>query len=467
MKQIRYTLYILLFLCFTSCGEDRTGEYYALIEDRIWIEETMKEHYLWSEHMPLIEDEDDYFTQPSTFFKNLLYKKALDGKGDSYSYMEEIKVPEETESRALYLNRTSTYGMDFELVRDPLKGTTHTMARVLHVLPGSPAEAAGIKRGDWLTTIGKKQITTDNYTALINGGAASFARDKIVINEEGKQVWQAVDTVSIGSSITMEISPFVKDTVYQINNQKIAYLVYNEFATGPQNEGSETEYHQQMKQIFAQFKAQDPDAFILDLRYNPGGFLSCAQVLGSLLAPTHAMGKDFIKMEFNQTSDTIAINYVFDPEYADANLNLNKIYILTSQYTASASEAIINGLKPYMGDENVILIGEQTEGKNVAMQSFKDKRFNFILWPVVAYVYNANNEGNYSNGFTPQYELSERNYLGEWYPLGDEREFLLKNTLSLITTGTLPDLPIEQNQTEVQSVCSSINHTKLNGSRIH
>ena len=65
-------------------------------------------------------------------------------------------------------------------------------------------------------------------------------------------------------------------------------------------------------------------------------------------------------MEFNQTSDTIAINYVFDPEYADANLNLNKIYILTSQYTASASEAIINGLKPYMGDENVILIGEQT-----------------------------------------------------------------------------------------------------------
>lgn len=143
------------------------------------------------------------------------------------------------------------------------------------------------------------------------------------------------------------------------------------------------------------------------------------------------------------------------------------LYILTSQYTASASEAIINGLKPYMGDENVILIGEQTEGKNVAMQSFKDKRFNFILWPVVAYVYNANNEGNYSNGFKPQYELSERNYLGEWYPLGDEREFLLKNTLSLITTGTLPDLPIEQNQTEVQSVCSSINYTKLNGSRIH
>lgn len=463
MKHSIYTYLFFFLIALTSCGEDRTGEFYALIEDRMWIEETMKEHYLWYEHMPVIEDEDSYFTQASTFFKNMLYKQALNGKGDSYSYMEEISQPDETESRSLYLDRTSTYGMEFELIRDPLKGTTHTLARILYVLPGSPAEKAGIKRGDWLTTIGQKQITTDNYRGLVQGGSTSFARDRIIVNEEGKQIWQAVDTVTVSPSIPMEINPFFKDTTFVVNNQKIGYLMYNEFATGPQNEGTENIYHEQMVHIFKKFKSQQPDAFILDLRYNPGGFLSSAQVLGSLLAPSHSLGKEFIKLEFNDKSDPQVVSYAFQSDYPDANLDLDKIYILTSTYTASASEALINGLKPYMGDENVIVIGEQTEGKNVAMQSFKDERFNFILWPVVAYVFNANNEGDYTNGFTPQYELSERNLLDNWYPLGDEREFLLKNTLSLITTGSMPDLPDEENQPEVQTIFSSIQGHGIQG----
>lgn len=466
MKYIQYTFLAFLTFMLSSCGEDRTGEFYALIEDRMWIEETMRENYLWYDQMPVIEEENEYFAQPSAFFKKLLYKDALDGKGDSYSYMEEIPVAdEEAKARAMYLNRTSTYGMEFELMRDPLGGTTHTLARILYVLPGSPAEEAGIKRGDWLTTIGKKFITTDNYTALMYGGTATFARDRIVVTEEGKYAWQAVDTVTVSPSITMEINPFLVNKVYEVDGQKIAYLVYNEFATGPKNESSETEYHEQMQQIFAGFKAQNPDAFILDLRYNTGGFLSCAQVLGSLLAPTDCLGKAFVKLQFNDKSNPQVVNYIFDSQYSDANLNLNKIYILTSQYTASASEAIINGLKPYLGEENVILIGDKTEGKNVAMSSFQDERFNFILWPVVAYVFNANNEGNYINGFTPQYELIERNLISFWYPLGDEREYMLKNTLSLITTGTMPDIETQE-ETEVQSLMSSVSMHTMEGIRI-
>ena len=466
MKYIQYTLIAFLTFILPSCGEDRTGEFYALIEDRMWIEETMREHYLWYDQMPVIEKEDDYFKEASSFFKNLLYKKALEGKGDSYSYMEEIPTTEEeTKPRAMYLDRTSTYGMEFELIRDPLGGTTHTLARILYVLPGSPAEAAGIRRGDWLTTIGRKYITTDNYKALMYGETVSFARDRIIITEEGEYAWQAVDTVTISPSIAMEINPFLVNKVFKNNGQKIAYLVYNEFATGPKNEGSETEYHEQMKQIFTGFKAQNPDAFILDLRYNTGGFLSCAQVLGSLLAPTDCLGKDFVRLQFNDKSDPQVIDYIFDPQYREANLNLNKIYVLTSKYTASASEAIINGLKPYMGAENVILIGEKTEGKNVAMSSFKDERFNFVLWPVVAYVFNADSEGNYINGFAPQYELIERNIISPWYPLGDEQEYLLKNALSLITTGTMPDIETKE-ENEVQTLMSSVSTRAMEGIRI-
>ena len=452
MKSLQYTLLTLLLIVSTSCGEDRTGEFYALIEDRMWIEEVMRENYLWAEDMPVIEKEDDYFQAPATFFKNMLSKNALNGKGDKYSYMEE----NQKETRVLTLDRTSTYGMEFILTSDPTGTTAHTFARVLYVLPESPAQKAGIERGDWISAINEERITTDNYKQLTQGGNVSLTRNRFTPLEEGTG-WQiSKDVLNVSASVAMEINPFLVNKVLEVDGKKIAYLLYNEFATGPNNEGTESVYDEQMKQIFAQFKSQSLDAFILDLRYNNGGFLQCAQALGSLLAPSTALGKDFVNLTFNDKADPQIIRYSFDTQYADANLNLNKIYILTGEYTASASEAVINGLIPYMGVENVILVGTKTEGKNVAMSSFKNKTHGLTLWPVIAYVSNANNEGDYSEGFQPTYQLDE-NSINTWYPLGNPEEYLLKNTLSLITTGTLSDESTTDNG-ESKTIRSSIGY---------
>ena len=455
MKSLQYTLLTLLLIVSTSCGEDRTGEFYALIEDRMWIEEVMRENYLWAEDMPVIEKEDDYFQAPATFFKNMLSKNALNGKGDKYSYMEE----NQKETRVLTLDRTSTYGMEFILTSDPTGTTAHTFARVLYVLPESPAQKAGIERGDWISAINEERITTDNYKQLTQGGNVSLTRNRFTPLEEGTG-WQiSKDVLNVSASVAMEINPFLVNKVLEVDGKKIAYLLYNEFATGPNNEGTESVYNEQMKQIFAQFKSQLPDAFILDLRYNNGGFLQCAQALGSLLAPSTALGKDFVNLTFNDKADPQIIRYSFDTQYADANLNLNKIYILTGEYTASASEAVINGLIPYMGAENVILVGTKTEGKNVAMSSFKNKTHGLTLWPVIAYVSNANNEGDYSEGFQPTYQLDE-NSINTWYPLGNPEEYLLKNTLSLITTGTLSDESTTDNG-ESKTIRSSIGYKRI------
>ena len=452
MKSLQHTLWALLLILLTSCGEDRTGEFYALIEDRMWIEEVMRENYLWAEDMPVIEKENDYFQEPATFFKKMLSKNALNGKGDKYSYMEETPK----ESRTLTLDRTSTYGMEFILTSDPTGTTAHTFARVLYVLPDSPAQKAGIERGDWISAINDERITTDNYEKLTQGGNVSLTRTRIIPLENGPGWQVSKDVLNVGASVAMEINPFLVNKVLEADGQKIAYLVYNEFATGPNNEGTESAYNEQMKQIFAQFKAQSPDAFILDLRYNNGGFLQCAQALGSLLAPATAMGQNFANLTFNAKADPQVIRYSFDTQYADANLNLNKIYILTGKYTASASEVIINGLIPYLGAENVVLIGTKTEGKNVAMTSFKNETHGLTLWPVIAYVSNANNEGDYSEGFQPTYQLDENNVI-RWYPLGNPEEYLLKNTLSLITTGTLADESTSENS-ESKTIRSSIGY---------
>ena len=437
MKYLQHTFWAFLLTVLCSCGEDRTGEFYALIEDRQWIEETMQANYLWAEDMPVIENEDDYFKEPQAFFKGLLSKNAMNGKGDKYSYMEEDPKAPQQESRSQMLDRTSTYGMEFELTNDPTGTTNHIHAHVLYVLDGSPAQLAGITRGDWLSSVDGQRITTSNYQLLKNGGSIKVARTRIYSTELG-YTWQPADTLNLAASITMEINPFLIDTLYQVEGQRIAYLMYNEFSTGPENKGTEETYNEQMKAIFANFKAQQPDALILDLRYNNGGYLQCAQALGSLVAPASALGKNFVNLQFNAKANPQRKAYPLLESYAEANLNLGKVYILTTNHTASASEALINGLIPYMGKENVILIGERTEGKNVAMTAFRNETYGITLWPVVAYTSNAEDFSDYGDGFEPTHELKERNIV-DWYPLGDNREYLLKNAISLITTGSIAD----------------------------
>ena len=90
------------------------------------------------------------------------------------------------------------------------------------------------------------------------------------------------------------------------------------------------------------------------------------------------------------------------------------------------------------------------------MTSFKNETHGLTLWPVIAYVSNANNEGDYSEGFQPTYQLDENSII-RWYPLGNPEEYLLKNTLSLITTGTLADESTSENS-ESKTIRSSIGY---------
>ena len=434
MKKIQTFIYMALLMVFTSCGEDRSGEFYELIEDKLWIEHVMREYYLWYEDIPPIENENDYFKEPEAFFKSLLSKNALNGKGDIYSYMEEIPAAEAAKSRSV--NWTSTYGLEFNLYNDPTGTTNHTFARVLYVLTDSPAYKAGIQRGDWISTINQERITTSNAEKLVKGGAIQLTRNHLA-QQGNKLVWQSVDTLQVEASAPIDFKPVLFCASYEMMDKTTIYMVYNKFETGPENDSQDTAYSDQLKELFTNLKTANPDEFILDLRYNPGGYDICAQTLLSLLIPEEHLGKPLFHEKFNNKQNPQTRTFIAPTEFKPYNLNLKRIYILTGPHTASASELVINALIPYMGKENVIIIGSQTVGKNVGMRHIKNETFGLSLWPVTSQVFNANGESDYSNGFTPHYPLDERNVIN-WLPLGDPQEYMLGNTLSLIYMNLMP-----------------------------
>ena len=226
MKHIRSTFFLLTTLfIMASCGEDRSGEYYALIGENVWIEQIMKEHYLWYDSIPAIK-ETDYFAEPEDFLQKLVYTKAQNGKGDPYSYIE---IKDASDAARSYLQRTSTYGFDFELMTDPTGISSHVFARILFVLPNSPASEAGLERGNWISAIGKEELTNNNYGYLMEGGNTTFARESLVFDEEGNSSWIATDTVKVAASRPVELNPFYIDTVYeavQFDSKSDSYTKY-------------------------------------------------------------------------------------------------------------------------------------------------------------------------------------------------------------------------------------------------
>ena len=99
-----------------------------------------------------------------TSCKNWFIPRHKNGKGDPYSYIE---IKDASDATRSYLQRTSTYGFDFELMTDPTGISSHVFARILFVLPNSPASEAGLERGNWISAIGKEELTNNNYGYLM------------------------------------------------------------------------------------------------------------------------------------------------------------------------------------------------------------------------------------------------------------------------------------------------------------
>lgn len=405
----------VISLTLMACGEDRSGEYYALIASKTWIYETMQQNYLFYEDIPA-EESLDFFQTPENFLKNAASSRDQKN-GTLFSHIDSVNV-----SRAL--SSSPTFGYEAALIRT---GSGDYAIRVLYTQPGSPAEEAGLKRGDWIIAANNKKIGSGDYSKYVSAPTQSYTFTLGNYNGEG---FDTLGVTGIPAPRYIEETNLMKTSFITAGNRTAAYILYNSFGA----DDTET-----LQNMFVEIAARQPNDIILDLRYNPGGYVSTSQLLSTLLAPQNAMGQTFLNMTYN---DKIAKteSYLFEPSLIPGGTPLayENLYIITSNNTASASEIVINCLRPYL-KERLLQVGTATFGKNVAQSLFTDEQSPQLeLWLTTAYLSNAEGFQDYfDNGLQPDYELAE-NYAGELGELGTAEDMLLAPVFTRMATGSFP-----------------------------
>jgi len=403
-----------------------------------WILDNLETFYYWNTQMtPNISPK----LKPDEYFNALLFKD------DRFSWIQDNFQ----ELMASLMGVNTEAGYDFDLLRLS-ENSSDVIGYITYTKPGTPAEAAGLKHGDYFLEINNTQLTIDNYRTLIQ--EMSNPHTLGLVDIEGNRI-SGITHIPL-SVIVYKENPILLDTIYQIQGKKIGYFVYNFFANDSEEYG--ITYEKELNNLFLKFKTEGIDELIVDLRYNSGGTTNTAMVLASMIA-NRSSADIFGFMEFNAILDTYyrrtyGANYNVDyfPDYierTDPNnrvveqvaihklAGLTRVYMIVSDRTASASELLINGIRPYMGDHNVVLVGWSTTGKNVGSFTIyeddpvKQKTNNWGMQPIVCKLSNSQQNSNYENGFTPDVQIHETQVL-LMKQLGETNELLLATTLDLI-----------------------------------
>jgi C-terminal processing protease CtpA/Prc len=312
-----------------------------------------------------------------------------------------------------------------------------------YVLKGSPGEKAGLKRGDVIMKVDGQIITATNYSSILQNQTlrfeiGAFSNNAFTSNNSFVDITKAI----------VQTNPIQKDTVVLWGGKKVGYLCYLQFLTS---------FDDSLRSVFGRFKnykSTGIDELVLDLRFNGGGYVSSSDLLSCLSVKDLAskVGTTMNKKVYNNTytNELKANNNPKDfittfTNEANNISNLNRIFILTSNNTASASELVINNLKPFM---QVILIGEHTYGKNVGSFTITDSkgRWTFGLQPITFKTTNALDQSDYGtvNGFTPDYTLSDNTL--PFKALGDPYETYFNRALTIISPVAFVPFGITQGQ---------------------
>ncbi|MDI9312501.1 MAG: S41 family peptidase [Limnohabitans sp.] len=427
-KKLIYFAFSILIFCFISSCSTDDAQTSGNVNRFIWA--GLNKYYLYQENVSDLQDSNFKFgffndSKPEDFFEHLIYDRQSTDRFSvifsDYNRLEQVLS-----------GTSSTTGAKFGFSYKS-GSTTEVFGWVKYVLPSTDAATKGVTRGMVFSGINGTPLTVSNYQNL-------SSQTTITLNLAD---YNSGNITPNGNSITITKAAYSENPVYikkvfTQGSKKIGYLMYNGFLSN---------YENQLNDAFGYFKSEGVTHLILDLRYNSGGSVITAARLASMITGQFA-GQLFATQQWNKKVMASGQNFnnYFPTAIANGtpinSLNLNKVYILTTKSTASASELVINCLKPFI---NVVQIGKTTVGKNVGSITLYDSpdfsknnvstKHTYAMQPIVLKIVNKNGFGDYAAGISPDASNDIAENIGNLDILGEVTEPYLAKTLEFINLG--------------------------------
>lgn len=386
-------------------GPDSNGDTFldsqgTAMHEKMWLRSWTNDTYLWysevDDNNPSPFSVADYFSQLKT-----------DERSVSGSFKDNFHFSQSTED---YNQRTqsgvsSGYGISWEFV----SSSSPRRLIVRYTEPSSPAAFAGVSRGYELKTIdgidfvnAATQADVDKINEALFPSDPGQTFDFIFSDDAGKALLATKLT-----SANIELQPVQNVTVINTAAGKMGYMQFNSFIRTAQDG---------LIDGFQQFVDQGVTELVIDLRYNGGGLLAMASQVAYMVAGSaQTNNQTFETLQFNDkhpnvdpvTGSTLQptpfytkeINWTTN-QFTNNDLpsiSLTRVFILATDNTCSASEAVINGLRGV--DVEVVLIGATTCGKPYGF--YPTDNCSTTYFTIQFQGVNAKGFGQYSEGFKP------------------------------------------------------------------
>lgn len=447
-----YSLLLGVVFLFFACskddesinpgGPDPDPTANVTVQDFMW--KAMNLWYFWQANVPDLADNrfstNDEYTSflaatpdpEAFFFDELLFSD------DRFSFLSD-DYKELTQNLA---GVSRSNGLEFGLFL--FADSDDIFGYVRYVIPNSDAAGKPIGRGDLFTGVDGQTLNLTNYRDLLFGENNTYTLNMADI-DNGVITPNGVEVALTKQENLVENPVFIVKTL-DVNGQKIGYLMYNGFTN---------EFDAELNDAFGTLMAQGATDLVLDLRYNPGGSVNSSRLLASMIYGTFT-DQLYLKQRWNPKIQAAFGDAELSDFFADRigngtpinSMNLNRVYILTTNSTASSSELVINGLDPYI---EVIQIGTTTTGKNefsltmvddpdrdgapYVYTESRESQINpenqWAIQPLVGRNENSVGFSDYTDGFAPEIALEED--LENLGVLGEITEPLLARAIQEIT----------------------------------
>ena len=361
-----------------------------------YVRDVMNDLYLWYRFMPNVNPAR--YESPEAYLEAVRYR-PLD---TSFSYITSRA------SNDAFFSESQFIGIGLSTT------TTETEMRVLQVFEDSPASEGGVARGDRILEINGRSVSS-----LIESGQTGDAFGPSDIGFEVNLLFRSTSGEEHRAKMTKRLVtiPTVSLTrLFRVDGRTVGYIFFRNFVR-PSFDALDS--------AFAALKEAGATELILDVRYNGGGLVDVAVHLASLIGGS--LTRDQVFAEFRHNDRNTRYNEKLRFENPDRALSLSRLFVITTRSSASASELVINGLRPFIP---VTVIGERTYGKPVGQYgiNFCDK----VLAPVAFSLVNADGHGDYFDGIAADCSAGD----DIEHPLGLAEESSLAEALHYISTGS-------------------------------